>query len=197
MFSKYILTVLLSLLLSLGAKGQYWVTSVTYDIGIPTSDLKDFTGETSFRGVSFDGRRFLNDNVSVGLFLGWQVFKERKNDLLSSLNGAEIFGTRVDYVNTFPIMATGYYHFGEVDGIRPYAGAGIGTVRSLQRSEIGLFAFENNNWHFGFYPSVGVLIPVQYDFGFNVGVKYQYAVGGDNSIDYSYLSFNIGLMWME
>ena len=197
MISRYIPSILTVLLLSTGLQAQDWATSVTYDIGLPTSDLKDFTDETSFRGVSFDVRRFINDNVSVGLYLGWQVFKERNNDVLTSLDGSDIFGTRVDYVNTFPIMATGYYHFGKVEGIRPYAGAGIGTLRSLQRSEIGLFAFENNNWHFGFFPSIGVLIPVQYDFGFNLGVKYQYALGTDDSIDYSYFSFNIGLIWME
>ncbi|MDH3708291.1 MAG: porin family protein [Cyclobacteriaceae bacterium] len=196
MFSKFVLTILVALFVGTSVQAQYWATSVTYDIGVPTSDLKDFTDETSFRGVSLDARRFINDNVSVGLFLGWQVFKDRVVGL-TSLNGSEIYGTRVNYVNTFPLMVTGCYHFGEEEGVRPYLGAGVGTVRSLQRSEIGLFAFENNNWHFGFYPAVGVLIPVQYDFGVNLGVKYHHAVGTDDSIDYSYLTFSVGLIWVN
>ena len=197
MIYKYILVALTTFLLSHSGNAQYWATSLTYDIGIPFSDVSDFSDETSFRGVSVDARRFINDNISAGLYVGWHVFKGREDGLFS-VDGTDISGTRVNYVNTFPIMATGYYHFGEDDGgVRPYAGIGLGTVHALKRTEIGLFAIQDNDWRFGFFPGVGVMIPLGVDVGVNLGAKYQYSIGPSDSFDITYLSFNIGLYWTE
>jgi len=71
-----------------------------------------------------------------------------------------------------------------------------------QRLEIGLVAFESDNWHFGVAPEVGVIINFSREFTMIVNTKYNYAFsagealgGGDNQIDY--WGINIGFVWQS
>ena len=69
----------------------------------------------------------LQPNVSAGLLLGWNVFAEQTDQLISFAN-AEVSGVQYRYVNAFPIMATAHYYFGgRRNSIRPYVGGGAGT----------------------------------------------------------------------
>ena len=198
MFKRYIILLLAVTCIAQNAQAQEWdwATSVHYSFGLPTGDLKDFTDNTSFRGIVFDAKKFQSEQFSIGFSLGWQVFKDRLEGTFSE-EGRDVTGTQVRYVNTLPIMLTGHYHLGEPGGARPYLGAGIGTVHSLQRVDVGLFTVQNNNWHFGFYPEVGVYIPVSFDMGINLAAKYNYAIATSDSFDYSYLSLNIGFTWLN
>ena len=173
-----------------------WATSLHYSVGIPTGDLKDYTDNISARGVFFEAKNFRSDQFSIGFSMGWQIFKDRLEGTFSQ-EGQDVTGTQVRYVNTLPIMFTSHYHMGDPGGVRPYVGAGVGTVRSLQRTDVGLFTVQNNNWHFGFYPEVGVFIPVSFDMGINVAAKYNYGLGTDESIDYSYLALSVGFTWLN
>lgn len=173
-----------------------WATSVHYSVGIPTGDLKDFTDNISARGAIFEARSFQSDQFSIGFSIGWQVFKDRLEGTFSR-EGQDVTGTQVRYVNTLPIMVTGHYYLGDPGSVRPYLGAGLGTLRSLQRTDVGLFTVNNNNWHFGFYPEVGVFIPVSFDMGINVAAKYNYGLGASDSFDYSYLALSVGFTWLN
>jgi outer membrane protein len=198
MLRKYIIIISIGILLSLNTNAQEWdwATSVHYSVGIPTGDLKDFTDNTSGRGAIFEARNFRSDQFSIGFSIGWQVFKDRLEGTFSQ-EGQDITGTQVRYVNTLPIMFTGHYYLGDPGSVRPYLGAGVGTVRSLQRTDVGLFTLSNNNWHFGFYPEVGVFIPVSFDMGINVAAKYNYGIGTSDSFDYTYLALSVGFTWLN
>ena len=194
--SLYISALITCLVHTTQAQESDWATTINYSVGLPTGDLKDFTDNTSFRGISFEAKNFRTEQISVGFSLGWQIFKERLEGTFSQ-PGQDVTGTQVRYLNALPIMVTGHYQFGDPGGARPYAGVGLGTVHSLQRTEVGLFTISNNNWHFGFYPEVGVYIPVSFDMGINVAAKYNYALGTSDSIDYSYLSLSVGFTWLN
>ncbi len=198
MFKRYIILLLAATCIAQNAQAQEWdwATSVHYSFGLPTGDLKDFTDNTSARGIIFEARNFRSDQFSIGFSLGWQVFKDRLEGTFSE-EGRDVTGTQVRYVNTLPIMVTGHYYLGDPGGVRPYLGAGVGTVHSLQRVDVGLFSIQNNNWHFGFYPEVGVYIPVSFDMGINLAAKYNYALGTSESIDYSYLALSVGFTWLN
>ena len=198
MLKKYIfiITIIPCFAITTQAQEWDWATTVNYSFGLPTGDLKDFTDNTSFRGISFEAKNFQSEQVSVGFSLGWQVFKDRLEGTFSGV-GRDITGTQVRYVNTLPIMITGHYQFGDPGNVRPYAGVGLGTIHSLQRVDVGLFTVSNNNWHFGFYPEVGVYIPVAFDMGINVAAKYNYAVATSDSFDYSYLTLSVGFTWLN
>jgi hypothetical protein len=198
MMKKYIIILILTTAISITSQAQEWdwATSVHYSVGLPTGDLKDFTDNTSGRGVIFEARNFQSDQFSIGFSLGWQVFKDRLEGTFSQ-DGQDITGTQVRYVNALPIMFIGHYYLGDPGSVRPYVGAGLGTVRSLQRTDVGLFSLSNNNWHFGFYPEVGAYIPVSFDMGISVAAKYNYAIGTSDSFDYSYIALSVGFTWLN
>ncbi len=198
MFKNYITIIILSLASTYVGQAQEWdwATSANYSVGIPTGDLKDFTDNVSGRGFIFEARRFLSNQASVGFSVGWQVYKDRLEGTFS-LEGIDATGTQVRYVNTLPIMVTGHYYLGSPGNIRPYLGGGVGTVSSLQRVDLGLFSDSNNNWHFGFYPEVGVYIPLSFDMGLNLAAKYNYAIATSDSFDYTYLAFSVGFAWLK
>ena len=176
---------------------QLSLFNLNYSMSVPLGETSDYIGNTSFRGASFEGRAFLNDNISVGGYIGWNVFDETKHNADYSGQGVDVHGTQFRFLNLLPIQVIGHYYLGgDFEKITPYVGLGAGTTHSLQRVEIGLVAFENNNWHLSFSPEVGVYIPINYNVGFNVSARYDYAVKS-NDYTYSNLTFNIGFSFLD
>jgi len=176
---------------------QLSLFNLNYSMAVPLGSTSDYVGKTSFRGASFEGRAFVNDNLSVGGYIGWNVFNETKFNADYSGKGVDVSGTQFRFLNILPIQVTGHYYLGgNFETITPYFGLGIGGTRSLQRVEIGLVAFENNNWHLGLSPELGVYIPLSYNVGFNLSARYDYAVKSNDST-YSNLTINIGFSFID
>jgi len=193
---KNIFVIAALILLPYLSNAQLSMFNVNYSIAVPTGESREYIEETSFRGVSFEGRAFIVDNFSVGGYIGWNVFNEVIPDADYSGNGVDLHGTQYRFLNMMPMQVISHFYFGNFEGVTPYAGAGIGATRSLQRTEIGLVAFSNNNWHLGLSPEVGVYIPINYNVGLNVSARYDYAVKSNNST-YSNLTFNIGFTFLD
>ncbi len=181
--------------------------SITYNMAIPSDKLNDYTGSTSWRGVALEGRWFTNKYISFGLSFGWNVFDERVSDPIhfeSGNIGGTVSGTQIRSVNALPILATAYYYTGKPrDKFRFYLGTGAGMYYIKQRLEIGLVAFESDNWHFGLAPEAGVVIKLNREMALIVNGKYNYAfssgesLSGDNSNTYAYWGINVGFAWLS
>jgi outer membrane protein W len=180
---------------------QDWYGAATYQISFPAGDTKDFTNATSFRGVGLDFRMALDKNITWGLFFGWNVFYERVNETvqIENENPGAITSTQDRTLNSFPMMLTGHYYFGEKKGFRPYAGLGLGGFVMGQRLDIGIHTFSSSQWEWGIAPEIGFVWPVDYDFSIIVNGKYNYAFTGElptgKKINHSYLNLNIGIVW--
>ena len=59
---------------------QKWYGAATYQISFPTGDTKNFTNNTSFRGVGLDFRYTIQKSTTVGIAFGWNVFYERTDE---------------------------------------------------------------------------------------------------------------------
>jgi len=175
---------------------QQSMFNINWDISFPVGETSDYISNTSFRGVSFEGRGFVGDQFSVGGWISWDVFKEKKSNETYNGDGVSVTGTQVRYLNMMPILLTGHYYLGTLDTATPYFGLGLGAIRSLQRTEIGLVAFQNDNWHLGLAPEIGIFIPANYNMGFNLAVKYQYAAKSNDS-SYSYVSVILGFSFLD
>jgi hypothetical protein len=164
----------------------------SYGTALPTGDTEEFIGKTSFRGLAFDWRKAVQDRLTAGFHVGWSVFNER-TFRTASFQGIDVTGTQFRYINAFPILGNMHYYFGRRGGMRPYVGGHIGAYIIEQRLEVGLYALEEHNWHFGLGPGGGVAVPLGGDvFGF-LDVKYNYAFSSGNTIDHSWWSFNLGI----
>jgi opacity protein-like surface antigen len=194
---KKIIYILGFIFISFSSFGQ-GMFAVTYDIGLPIGNTSDFISKTSFRGFGIEARGFIMDNLSYGGSFNWAVLYEEFPAQEWKLEGdtRTAYGRQFRYINTYPIMATMHYYFGEWDETRFYVGAGIGPQKIDQRTEVGIYSFDSNKWRFGFAPEVGVLIPVNFNTSINLSVRYQNALKAGDAESVSYLNFKIGFAYM-
>jgi len=193
---KKIIYLILATCLSSTAFAQA-LFSVSYDISLPMGITTDFIGQPSFRGFGAEGRSFINDNVSFGGSFNWAVFYEEFGPQEWPIDeSGTAYGKQYRYINSFPIMATMHYYFGEWDATRLYVGAGLGAQKIDQRLDFGLYTVNENNWRFGFAPEVGLLIPINYNGSINLSAKYQYAVKTGDNDAISYINLKIGFAFM-
>lgn len=194
---KFISIAAICLLATFGAKAQ-GMMNISYDIGIPMGGTSDFIGQPSFRGFGLEGRVFLFDYLSYGGSFNWTVFYEETEPQEWPLEDGSgtAYGKQYRYINSFPLMATLHYYFGEWKTTRLYMGTGIGAQKINQRTDFGLYTDNEKDWRFGLAPEVGLLIPVSYNSSLNISAKYQYAVKTGKTDAVSYLSFKVGLAFM-
>ncbi len=200
---KWIYSSLIILIYTAGLSAQSF-GSITYNVAVPEDRLYDYIDEVSWRGFGLEGRWFQSSNLSLGISFGWNVFNQRVNTPIQvkdeTLEGT-VTGTQIRNVNSFPMMATLHLYIGKKrETLRLYFGTGVGTYYIIQRLEIGLVAFEENNWHIGVAPEAGVLLRFNRDVTMIFNAKYNYAFAAGESIsgednDYAYWGFNIGFAW--
>lgn len=174
---------------------------ISWNVGLPMGNTKDFVDKTSYSGVSFEGRTWLNREIAVGGMFGWGVFDLVTRDPIQIDKpnfGGTISGTQERWINTLPIMASGYYHFGKGD-IVPYVGANVGTYYIVSTFGIGTVAWESRNWHFGVAPEAGIMIALSRTTFLLASARYNYAfdsgnniAGGDDNAQ-SWVNLNLGL----
>ncbi|HEY7502864.1 MAG TPA: hypothetical protein VH700_02105 [Gemmatimonadales bacterium] len=186
--------VLLLALLGSGTAAAQWWTSLSYQPAAPLSNTKDFTDNFGWRGVGLDFKKQVKPNLTAGLSFGWQVFDQQTDDVVSAF-GVDISGDQFRYVNSFPLLANVSYFLGKEGGPRPYVSANVGAYVMEHRLEIGLYAIEETNLHFGFAPEAGVAIPVQPNVAAVLSGRYNYALAAGSVDDQAYLSIGLGLAW--
>ena len=190
---KYIITFTL-FLAALGISAQEVIWKMTYDVGIPFSDTKEFTKQASWRGLSLDFDRFVGDNLAIGMGFSWSTFVEKEADSYYEMERILIHGTQVRYINNIPLMARiSWYQ--PLDVLETYFTLGVGTAWQEPRREIGLWSFSDSYWQFALAPELGILFPVGMSYG-SLKVKYTHAFetsGGAPTL--SYLSLGVGFAW--
>ncbi len=200
---KYLIIALLFTSISLSA--QQFLGVLSYSTALGTGNTGDFISDYSYKGFQFEGRTFTNRNWTFGGTFGWNLFDTEITELIHLEDGddvSDIQGTQIRYVNSFPIMANGHYYFMKRrDPIRPFIGMNVGLYYITQKFQLGIYEVSENNWHFGFAPEAGLLIPLG-DMAIMANAKYNYALsagkplGGGTDNSHGYMSFNIGIVFM-
>ena len=179
--------------------------NVNYQISLPMNQVKDFTNKASFRGFDVEYHQFLGEQFSIGAAIGWDVYYKDKNNATGNFrfNGTDniytITGNQYRYINFVPMLAIGRYYFtDENTAVRPYAGLGLGTSWTEIRLEVGQFSSTISRWQFAMAPEVGMYIPVNDQFAFNVGARYYYATKAAHGRvpEIQQFSFNFGIILM-
>jgi opacity protein-like surface antigen len=197
---KSIITVLMLMALCSGAIAQDNITAITYQPSVPSGDLEEYIGKTSWIGWGLEGRHFRSStsHITVGFAFAWHVFDDKLYGTQVVDNGA-FTGTQRRWVNSLPFLLTANYYFNRKSGIKPFIGAGAGAYYISQRFDIGIWTSEANNWHFGFMGEAGLQFPLGDIEGF-ASARYHYALPSGESIsgedmDYQYLTAVVGLAY--
>jgi hypothetical protein len=184
------------MLASIVSNAQENFFSVTYGMGLPTAETGDFIDDYSWRGVNLEWKKMVKSNVGVGFTTGWNVFDDYVNKGSYTDGTTTYTANQYRYINVFPVMANVTYYLDPDASVIPFGTIGAGTYRILQRNEFGPLLIEEKNWHFGFYPEVGVILPTYGSVDFFFSTRYNYAFkAGDARWDQSYLGFNIGISY--
>lgn len=186
--------VLLLVPLATGTAAAQWWTALSYQPAAPLSNTQDFTENFGWRGIGLDFKKQVSSKVTAGFSFGWQVFDEQTDEVVSAF-GVDISGDQFRYVNSFPLLVNLSYFLGKQGGLRPYLGANVGGYVIEQRLELGLYAIEETNLHFGFAPEAGLAIPVQPNVAAVLSGRYNYALSAGFVEDQTYLSIGLGIAW--
>ncbi len=191
---RYIFAMLIVIMLATAANAQYGLGVVTYDITFPSGDLKDFTNNESWRGITIEGRKFFGPQFSAGLSWAWRTFHENTDELIT-FDGGAASGNQFRRFYISPILATFQLYMYDPWSnatILPYAGLGVGTYWIEKKLDMGVYTITDSNWHFGLAPEVGVMVPVGYSSYLVAVFHYDYAFGRKDAGPYDFWGFKIG-----
>lgn len=188
-----------SLIFASAGHAQFWgdsYSAVTYNMGLPTGDTKDFASPYSWRGMGLEFRKMNSPNTSIGFSLGWNVFHEETNETFEIASGSgSASGNQDRTINAFPIMVGFQYYLGQEGAARPYVGLSGPGYYMIQRLDIGVFSFEDDGWNWGLAPEIGFLVPLQSEATLLLNIRYNYAFEGYDRGPFSYIGFNVGFAW--
>ncbi len=168
---------------------------LNYSMSFPFGETHQFINKSSFRGAGLEGRWFLSDHVSMGFSAGWHAFYKDQGHISETSGTTTTSGFEYKYINDIPVLLTAHYYTGINGNLQFYAGGGLGTAWAEQRTDLGIYTSSNSNWHFAVAPEVGMLLPIGLTKAANVAVQYHYQPSSGNSMNYSYLTLKLGLLF--
>lgn len=146
------------LVFSVIGRAQQNIYILEYPIAIGMGDLGTYIDEPSFRGFNFGYRNLIDNNMAVGVDMGWQTFFEKKDKATYYDGTAALTGIQYRYTNCFTFSAQADYVFSDGKDIRPFVGFGAGTMYARRTLDTGMYRLEKDPWQFMMQPEAGVSI---------------------------------------
>lgn len=191
-----IISALFVMFLATNVKSQS-MTTVSYSMGLATGDLGDYASNFSGRGFTLDYRKMVQPNVGVGFSTGWNVFYDERPYDSYTVDNRTLSGKQYRYVNSVPLLLAADYYLKPGEDFNPYIGLGVGTTYIERATDMGIYRLTQDAWTFGITPQVGFYYSVNRYSGFSLAAKYNLGLAaGDFDSTQSYLSFNIGYVFM-
>ncbi len=166
-----------------------------YPIAFGVGDLGEFIDEPSFRGFNFGYRYILEEEIAVGLDMGWQTFYEDR-DLATYTDGTQsITGKQYRYMNMFTASAQVDKIFSPGSDLRPFIGIGAGTSYARRTVDMGQWSFEKDPWQFMLQPEAGVSLYLTNGNAVMLSANYYWGFETQQLEAQSMLSVNIGYVF--
>jgi len=194
---KKIFFAVLFMVFAVTAFSQNGITALTYSMGFGTGDMHDYISKPSFRGFTIDYRKLVQPNIGVGIDLGWNVFYEELADGTYEYRNLTLSGKQWRYSNHFPMLVAGTYYMKPDDKISGFAGFGLGTMYTLQNTDMNLYTLENDAWQFAIRPEAGIIIKGTPGVAFNLSSKYYYGFKGGDLPAQGFFTVNVGFVFIN
>jgi len=171
---------------------------LNWEISKPVGDFDKYISDVSFRGVSFEGRSFVKQNLSLGLSFSWNRWEQTFNNGSYSITNGVITGPVYKYADMFGIRALGHFYFLK-GNLKPYVGAGIGGAWAYAYQQTANLTNSQSNFDFIVDPEVGFLYVVASGgttLALNVAARYTYTTAKTGQYkDAQWASGVVGLFW--
>ena len=166
-----------------------------YPIAFGVGDLGDFIDEPSFRGFNFGYRYLLEDEIAVGLDMGWQTFYEDRDNATYTDGTQSITGKQYRYMNMFTASAQVDKIFAPGNDLRPFIGIGAGTSYARRTLDMGQWSLEKDPWQFMLQPEAGVSLYLTNGNAVSLSANYYWGFETKQLEAQSMLSMNIGYVF--
>jgi hypothetical protein len=194
---KKILISTLLLVMAISAFSQTGFTAIQYSMGFGAGNMHDFISKASFRGVTLDFRKLVTTNVGVGADFAWNVFYDALPEDTYTNGDLTYSGKQWRYSNHFPMLAAASYYLKPNEKINPFVGFGIGTMYTLQNTDMGTYTFEKDAWHFAMRPELGIIINAAPNVSLMISSKYYYGVKTADLPAQGYFTINVGFVFIS
>ncbi len=165
---------------------------IEYPIAFGVGDLGEFIDEPSFRGFNFGYRYLVDEEVAIGMDIGWQTFYEDR-DLATYTDGTQsITGKQYRYMNMFTASAQVDKVFAPGSDLRPFVGIGAGTSYARRTVDMGQWSLEKDPWQFMLQPEAGVSLYLSNGNAVLLSANYYWSFETQQLEAQSFLSLNIG-----
>jgi opacity protein-like surface antigen len=152
----------------------------TIGVQIPTGSMSD--GMKTGFGFDLLGKYMLNENLALGVDIGWARFGTEDLGIEEDVNASGQF---------IPITALAEYHFG-TGKVKPFVGADLGMyIFKIKASYQGISASTSDSY-FGFAPIAGIEYDIKDNLAFTANLKYNYILVEED--DGSYFGINAGVI---
>jgi hypothetical protein len=184
---KSIITLLLATisLTSVHAQRGFNFT-VAYPVSFPVGNMSDYISQTSFRGITMEFNHFQTPNLNLGIETGWNVFYERVDNEVFTDKTASISGVQFRYTNAVPMNN---------NNLKPYIGAGLGTLYIDKYTDFGLYRIVDDAWQFCIRPEIGIAYGMGNGSALTLGGKYYAGFEADDLEAQNYFSISLGIIF--
>ena len=193
---KKIFIFIISSLFAVSSFSQNNLTALQYSMGFGAGNMHDFIGAASFRGFTIDYRNLVQPNIGVGVDIGWNVFYDELPDGTYEYENLTISGKQWRYSNHFPMLAAMDFYLKPDETINPFVGLGLGTMYSLQNTDMSAYTYEKDAWHFALRPEIGVILDIAPGMGFMIASKYYYGFKAGDLPAQGYFTINVGFVFI-
>lgn len=162
---------------AIGVQGQIKVGG-TLGLQMPMGDFAD--GYNAGVGIHAVGKYFLQENMAVGLNLGYSKFGSEVENFSSSM---------------VPITGLFEYHLGSPgEGkVRPYVGGDAGLYSFGAKGKIMGIEYSDSELYFGIAPTAGVTYELSELLSLCGNLKYNIVFSEGESV--SFLGINVGILY--
>jgi len=178
------------------SNAQNYYSVLSWNASIPTGELDEFISQPSYRGFGLEFGVGINEHVSLGLSVSWNVFYEALDYGSYTEGNLTLTGKQYRYFNAFPMMITVKYSLYPGSIINPYIAGGIGVYNANKKAQIGLYEKVYNTWQPGLFPEAGANFYLTDDFGIKLAARYNYALSTSTTPAISYFSLVLGFAFL-
>jgi len=131
-------------------KPPLWTTrdylQVNWSPAMPVGNTADIAGRPAFIGAAVGYRFRVNDRLSVGPRIQWQMFEDRRAATLMR-DGISTSGIRRDELRVLAPSAVAHLYFQGRQTLLPFLGAGAGAGRFRQTTRLSGTDRIHSDWH--------------------------------------------------
>jgi hypothetical protein len=177
-----------------------FMSLTTFDLSVPLGDTQRYVTGGLGPGLGWEGRWTVNAHSSAGVSVSVVGFSHHTSQTIDFPSGAAT-GDQLRQLMPANLLATGYLYPFQHNGVRWYAGGGVGGGHIDQNFSLGTQQLSRGAWHLVVAPEIGAEVRAGPDHLF-VGVfslRYNvpvaagdYLGGGSRKFQYLTLRFGIG-----